>query len=46
MTGRHLELRFETGVRAEPAKAEPERPATEEEIVELVHSTFDAELDA
>ena len=45
VTGRHLELLFETGARAEPAKAEPERPATEEEIVELVRSTFDAELD-
>ena len=45
VTGRQFEVVFQIGEPAEQAKAEPERPATEEEIVELVRSTFDAELD-
>jgi DNA polymerase III subunit gamma/tau len=45
VTGRHLEVVFTIGEAKEAAKAEPERPATEEEIVELVKSTFDAQLD-
>jgi hypothetical protein len=44
VTGRHLEVVFTTGEEQESAQ-EPERPATEEEIVELVKSTFDAQLD-
>jgi DNA polymerase-3 subunit gamma/tau len=43
VTGRQLELRFATGTRTEPEKREPERPATEEEIVELMKTTFDAQ---
>jgi len=43
VTGRRLELRFATGARAEPEKREPDRPATEEEIVELMKTTFDAQ---
>ena len=45
VTGRHLEIVFTTGEAKETVKPEPERPATEEEIVELVKSTFDAQLD-
>ncbi len=46
VTGRRLELLFATGERVESVEADPERPATEEEIVELMKSTFDAqELD-
>ncbi len=45
ITGRRLEVAFATGEKVDPAKPEPERPATEEEIVELVKSTFDAQLD-
>ena len=44
MTGRRLEIVFATGERtggrAEPS---PSVPATEEEIVELMKSTFDAQ---
>jgi DNA polymerase-3 subunit gamma/tau len=43
VTGRRLELRFATGARAEPEKREPDHPATEEEIVELMKTTFDAQ---
>jgi DNA polymerase-3 subunit gamma/tau len=43
VTGRRLELRFTTGERAASEKREPERPATEEEIVELMKTTFDAQ---
>jgi DNA polymerase-3 subunit gamma/tau len=43
VTGRRLQLRFATGTRTEPEKREPERPATEEEIVELMKTTFDAQ---
>ncbi len=47
VTGRRLQLRFATGEPPEPAAEEPDRPVTEQEIVELVKSTFDAqELDA
>jgi DNA polymerase III subunit gamma/tau len=46
VTGRRLELAFATGERPEAQPGEPERPATEEELVELMKSTFDAqELD-
>ena len=46
VTGRRLELVYATGERPESHASEPERPATEEEIVELMKSTFDAqELD-
>jgi DNA polymerase III subunit gamma/tau len=46
VTGRRLQIAFATGARVEPKKTEPDHPATEEEIVELVKSTFDAqELD-
>ena len=46
VTGRRLELVFAIGEAPEHEHAEPERPATEEEIVELMKSTFDArELD-
>ncbi len=45
VTGRHLEVVFSIGEAHEAAKPEPERAATEEEIVELVKSTFDAQLD-
>ena len=47
ITGRRLELAFAIGApRAEPA-VEDEHPATEEEILELMKSTFDArELEA
>jgi DNA polymerase-3 subunit gamma/tau len=43
VTGRRLELRFATGARAEQEKREPDHPATEEEIVELMKTTFDAQ---
>jgi DNA polymerase-3 subunit gamma/tau len=43
VTGRRLELVFATGARPEPQEREPDRPATEEEIVELMKSTFDAQ---
>jgi DNA polymerase-3 subunit gamma/tau len=42
VTGRHLSVVFLEGVERETKSKEPERPATEEEIVELVKSTFDA----
>ncbi|HZO98198.1 MAG TPA: DNA polymerase III subunit gamma/tau [Gaiellaceae bacterium] len=42
VTGRRLGLVFAIGAEHRPDAAEPERPATEEEIVELVKSTFDA----
>jgi DNA polymerase-3 subunit gamma/tau len=45
VTGRRFEIAFTTGAHREPTRAEAERPATEEEIVELVKSTFDAQLD-
>jgi DNA polymerase-3 subunit gamma/tau len=47
VTGRRLALAFAVGPEREPAVHEHERPATEEEIVELMKSTFDArEVDA
>jgi len=42
VTGRRLSVVFAEGADDEPKSKEPERPATEEEIVELVKSTFDA----
>jgi DNA polymerase-3 subunit gamma/tau len=45
VTGRRLEVAFALGARPDPGKAEPDRPATEEEIVELMKTTFDAQLD-
>ena len=47
VTGRRLELAFTIGTaRSEPI-ADEEHPATEEEILELMKSTFDArELEA
>ena len=42
VTGRRLVVVFSEGAERTPKQAEPERPATEEEIVELVKSTFDA----
>jgi hypothetical protein len=42
VTGRRLEVVFLEGVEREAKTKEPEMPATEEEIVELVKSTFDA----
>jgi DNA polymerase III gamma/tau subunit len=42
VTGRRLSVVFADGADDEPKSKEPERPATEEEIVELVKSTFDA----
>jgi hypothetical protein len=42
VTGRRLELVFAEGAERAAAAQEPEHPATEEEIVELVKSTFDA----
>jgi hypothetical protein len=43
VTGRRLEVVFAEGESPRHAEgAEPERPATEDEIVELVKSTFDA----
>ena len=43
VTGRRLELRFTTGEHVAPEKHEPDRPASEEEIVELMKTTFDAQ---
>ena len=43
VTGRRLELVFATGERPAAEKGEPDHPATEEEIVELMKSTFDAQ---
>jgi DNA polymerase-3 subunit gamma/tau len=43
VTGRRLELSFTTGERLAKEKPEPERPASEEEIVELMKTTFDAQ---
>ncbi len=46
ITGRRLELRFETGERPPAEHADADHPVSEEEIVELMKSTFDAqELD-
>jgi hypothetical protein len=46
VTGRRLEVAFATGERKVRTKSEAEHPATEEEIVELMKSTFDTqELD-
>jgi hypothetical protein len=42
VTGRKLSVVFAEGPDEEPRSKEPDRPATEEEIVELVKSTFDA----
>jgi DNA polymerase-3 subunit gamma/tau len=45
ITGRHLALAFEVGENAEAgpaAEAEPEEPASEQEIIELMKGTFDA----
>jgi DNA polymerase III subunit gamma/tau len=47
VTGRKLELEYVTGEQAQAAKAETPEPVTEEDIVELVKTTFDArEVDA
>jgi DNA polymerase III subunit gamma/tau len=47
VTGRRLELAFAIGEARSEAVVEDEHPATEEEILELMKSTFDArELDA
>jgi hypothetical protein len=43
VTGRRLELVFRTGERVVQEKREADRPATEEEIVELMKTTFDAQ---
>ena len=42
VTGRRLELVFVEGAEREPKKKEPEQPATEGELLELVKSTLDA----
>jgi DNA polymerase-3 subunit gamma/tau len=42
VTGRRLRLAFAVGPEREPVADDEDRPATEEEIVELVKSTFDA----
>jgi hypothetical protein len=47
VTGRRLTLAFAVGADRAPIAPEHEHPATEEEIVELMKSTFDArEVDA
>jgi len=47
VTGRRLQLAFAVGPERERIEEDDDRPVTEEEIVELVKSTFDArELDA
>jgi len=43
VTGRRLELSFATGERLAKEKPEPDRPASEAEIVELMKTTFDAQ---
>ena len=43
VTGRRLEVAFTTGARAEPEKHDADRPVSEEEIVELMKTTFDAQ---
>jgi DNA polymerase-3 subunit gamma/tau len=43
VTGRHLEVAFATGEELPAPEAGPEHPVTEQEIVELVKSTFDAQ---
>jgi DNA polymerase-3 subunit gamma/tau len=43
VTGRRLALEFVTGEQARAAAKEAEHPVTEEEIVELMKSTFDAQ---
>jgi DNA polymerase-3 subunit gamma/tau len=46
VTGHRLALAFAVGAERQRAESDEERPATEEEIVELMKSTFDArELD-
>jgi DNA polymerase-3 subunit gamma/tau len=42
VTGRRLAVVFAEGAERSPKTKEPDRPATEDEIVELVKSTFDA----
>jgi DNA polymerase-3 subunit gamma/tau len=43
VTGRRLQLAFTTGERAEPEKHDADRPVSEDEIVELMKTTFDAQ---
>jgi DNA polymerase III subunit gamma/tau len=43
VTGRRLSIVFATGEPPASERAEPDRPVTEEEIVELMKSTFDAQ---
>jgi len=43
VTGRHLQLAFVTGEPPEATGPAPDHPVTEQEIVELVKSTFDAQ---
>jgi len=43
VTGRHLALAFEVGENGEEIQAEPEGPATEDEIIELMKQRLDAE---
>jgi DNA polymerase-3 subunit gamma/tau len=42
VTGRRLALAFEVGENGGEAEPEPEEPASEEEIIELMKGTFDA----
>ena len=47
VTGRRLDLVFVEGAEREPKRKEPEQPATEGELLELVKSTLDArEIDS
>ncbi len=43
VTGRHLALAFEVGENGGESEAEPEEPASEEDFVELMKGTLDAQ---
>jgi hypothetical protein len=43
VTGRHLTLEFEVGENGGEIEPEPQEPMSEEEIIDLVKGTFDAQ---
>jgi hypothetical protein len=43
ITGRHLDLAFEVGENGGENEDEPEEPASEEDFIEMMKGTFDAE---
>jgi hypothetical protein len=43
VTGRRLALEFEVGENGGEVEAEPDEPVSEEDIIELMKGTFDAQ---